>query len=553
MEGKEIIGREFRFGYHLQAIPDKRKDTHVIKEILHYSDGTTEPQLRILEEFKRPFWITKEHYKKHKEKKESESLEHVNKYFATESDLPKEVLSRLGGMYNGKKTRRDAIASPYVYGLDVDALTMMKQYYTTRYPDCTTPYSIATLDTEVDIDTNTLIIISVACEEEIYVAILADFVQNRSDIDRQLNYLFKNNIPECDLKEKIVAHFETFDNEMDMVRAAFKKLHSWKKDFAAIWNISYDIKVILGICEKFNVDPEDIFSDPSLPENLREFKWIEGQIQKVTESGKMKPLEPREQWHCVHAPSSMYWIDMMSAYNFIRVGGKNVPGGYKLDNILNYELGSNYKKLKFKDENTSILEGTIDWHKYMVSKKPLEYVIYNCWDSMSMLALDKKTQDLSISLPLLSGPSSFNIFNSGPKKLVNEMHFFYLEHGLVLGTKGPSVDDDKLLSLDNWIVLLPNFNVSNKEYDYLSDAKDITNNIRMFVADSDQSSGYPSDTLAANVSKDTTMRELLSVEGLEKEEFKLNNINLMFGKVNHIDYVSRMMKFPTLRELCKGR
>lgn len=102
-------------------------------------------------------------------------------------------------------------------------------------------------------------------------------------------------------------------------------------------------------------------------------------------------------------------------------------------------------------------------------------------------------------------------------------------------------------------VLLPNFNVSNKEYDYLSDAKDITNNIRMFVADSDQSSGYPSDTLAANVSKDTTMRELLSVEGLEKEEFKLNNINLMFGKVNHIDYVSRMMKFPTLRELCKGR
>ena len=129
-----------------------------------------------------------------KEKKESESLEHVNKYFATESDLPKEVLSRLGGMYNGKKTRRDAIASPYVYGLDVDALTMMKQYYTTRYPDCTTPYSIATLDTEVDIDTNTLIIISVACEEEIYVAILADFVQNRSDIDRQLNYLFKNNI-----------------------------------------------------------------------------------------------------------------------------------------------------------------------------------------------------------------------------------------------------------------------------------------------------------------------------------------------------------------------
>ena len=55
--------------------------------------------------------------------------------------------------------------------------------------------------------------------------------------------------------------------------------------------------------------------------------------------------------------------------------------------------------------------------------------------------------------------------------------------------------------------------MSNKEYDYLSDAKHITNNIRMFVADSDQSSGYPSATLAANVSKDTTMRELLTKLG----------------------------------------
>ena len=34
-------------------------------------------------------------------------------------------------------------------------------------------------------------------------------------------------------------------------------------------------------------------------------------------------------------------------------------------------------------------------------------------------------------------------------------------------------------------VLLPNFNVSNKEYDYLSDAKDITNNIRTMVCDAD--------------------------------------------------------------------
>lgn len=34
-------------------------------------------------------------------------------------------------------------------------------------------------------------------------------------------------------------------------------------------------------------------------------------------------------------------------------------------------------------------------------------------------------------------------------------------------------------------VLLPNFNVSNKEYDYLSDGKQFTNNIRTMVSDAD--------------------------------------------------------------------
>ena len=64
-----------------------------------------------------------------------------------------------------------------------------------------------------------------------------------------------------------------------------------------------------------------------------------------------------------------------------------------------------------------------------------------------------------------------------------------------------------------------------------------------------QASGYPSDTLTANVSKDTTMREVISIGDFDKEMFKLHGINLMFGKVNHVDYVTSMMNFPTLQTL----
>ena len=69
MENNEIIAKEFRSAFHLSAIPNVRKDVHVLKEVVHYKDGRIVPELRIIENFKRPFWVTKEHYQNHKEKK----------------------------------------------------------------------------------------------------------------------------------------------------------------------------------------------------------------------------------------------------------------------------------------------------------------------------------------------------------------------------------------------------------------------------------------------------------------------------------------------------
>jgi len=64
-----------------------------------------------------------------------------------------------------------------------------------------------------------------------------------------------------------------------------------------------------------------------------------------------------------------------------------------------------------------------------------------------------------------------------------------------------------------------------------------------------QVSGYPSDTRAANVSKDTTESELLSVGNVPLDTFKAQNINLMFGVVNNIEYCQEMFNFPDLYTL----
>jgi len=66
-----------------------------------------------------------------------------------------------------------------------------------------------------------------------------------------------------------------------------------------------------------------------------------------------------------------------------------------------------------------------------------------------------------------------------------------------------------------------------------------------------QCAGYPSNSRAANVSGDTTINELASIEGMGIEDFRTNNINLLFGKVNSLSYGSEMFKLPTLLDIKK--
>lgn len=61
-----------------------------------------------------------------------------------------------------------------------------------------------------------------------------------------------------------------------------------------------------------------------------------------------------------------------------------------------------------------------------------------------------------------------------------------------------------------------------------------------------QTSGYPNNGLQLNVSKDTTLCEVIDIEGIEEDVFKRENINLMFGSVSSIQYCEVMFKFPSI-------
>lgn len=55
--------------------------------------------------------------------------------------------------------------------------------------------------------------------------------------------------------------------------------------------------------------------------------------------------------------------------------------------------------------------------------------------------------------------------------------------------------------------------------------------------------------MAANISKDTTTKEIKTIGDIDVDVFKHKNINFMFGKVNQVDYVTTMFQAPTLEKM----
>ena len=556
---KKIVSKECRSVTHLPAIPNVREDTHIVKEILHYEDGTSAPNLNIIKNFKRPYWIVKEMHQNFKQKRESIEKTKCNMYTSTETDLAANIGMRLGFRYIGVKDIRKIRDSPYVFGIDITSSTYINSIYKKKYPDKITNYTVGVYDIEADVDTQEIYIASISTDDVMYTYINKNLLNNSIDSTscvKELNAKYKDRlkkmydtyIPKTDITTNMHKEYIFVENELEVVLQSIAKAHEIGPDIISVWSINYDMPMLLSVLKKHSIDPKDVFSDPRLPPNLRYFKYKEGQLSKTTASGKVTPVNNEAQWHVTTCPASFVWIDAMSAYNFIRVGGKQVPGGYGLDNILKTELGDKLGKLKFEDDPAmENLKGRA-WHEYMVSNKPLEYIIYNQWDNMSMTHLDIATNDLRQVLPMLSGVSLFDIFNSGPKRIVDALHFFYLDNGMVLGTKDNKERPGGHLGLGNWIVILPADRRKENGLKLFGENGPVSN-IKTYVYDSDQVSGYPSDGQAANVSRDTTKKEILGIEGFDKDDIKGKNVNLLFGKINALGYGKDMFNLPTLFEV----
>ncbi len=567
-KAEDIDKVECRFAVHVKERPGVNCDLHYIKEVVTLKDGTKRPRIRLKENFERPVWFTKPAFRDHKEKKEFEEMGKLEKIMTTESQLCRHLANRLNVPHLAGR-RRDLMDSPYIYGADVTSASLIKLQYLKKNNFVQSPYSLCVLDIETGVlDSNwgEILMVTLAMKGKVYTACLKSFVEKTGDTQFRTTKAMEQYLPKY---KDWDSELELFDDPVDMLKKTFRVANDWAPDWLVLWNINFDIKEILEYLKKRNVDPIDVLADQDIPRSARYCFYKEGLTKKVTASGKVKPVNPAMQWHTLFLTARFYCIDAMSAYKQKRIAKQEEPS-YALDHILNLEIKS--RKLTFEEADAYKKKA---WHAFMQAYYPIQYIIYNRYDCIGILELDAKTRDLMLDLPSAAGITDFERYSSNPKKIADALFLFAGKKGYIIGVVGKKVekkvvevteeleegDDDefddgeehvedfKTLSLKDWIITLQSHLLLHEGLCIFSDFPGLITNLRGLVMDVDVKSSYPSATQVGNVSKGTTICELISIEGISEELFREQNLGIICGGTNALEYGEKMFKLPNAIEM----
>ena len=523
-------------------------DYHLVKERVHLKDGRTVANVRLLKNWKRSFWVTKKGARNHKQKKERELISRLDRFESTESQLARKAAAALDmPWFNG--TMYDLSSSPYLYGTDILSTALIKGMYREKFPDCFAPSSVAAFDTETSMEDGTIIIATLSFKDRIFTAIRKDYLEGWGNVETRLQEAFDKYLGKYKDSRNIKWETMIVNTEADIVVECFKRAHQWKPDFVAIWNINFDMPKMLAALEKQGIHPKDVFSDPILPKQYRHFRYKEGKKIRVMASGKTMPIGFADQWHVVFCPSSFYFIDSMCVYRKSRVAKGELPE-YSLDFVLNKELGE--RKLRFKEADEY---SGAEWHEVMQSNFKIEYVIYNVFDCLGMELLDEKILDLAIDLPISCQYSDYRSFESQPKRVVDEMHYFLQEEfDSIIGSTGGDMltEDDKLVPPNtDLIVNLAAYLIEDNGLKCIEENPNMHTSYRTHNYDSDVSAAYPSNTEVFNLGRETCKRLMCRIEGKSEYEMRMSGINLSGGHTNSLELCQSMFGLPNLPDLLK--
>ena len=553
-------------------------DLVTVSLVDHLPNGEKVKRLVCLENLQVPYWVVKPYHRKYEQTKECESKDRLDEYKSNKRTQPKAACSKVG-LHNFKNDVRLMRENQYIYGTDITPTAIIKNHFFERDPDLFDQYDVAVLDIETDVvyGTNETILISVTMKGKsltvatrLYTDGIKFVLDNyREQYKHRISSSAKNiTVPKIDkyekkfldyYKKKTPEHILKRHNDVDKdvkvmvvdtpieaIKLAVAQLHEWKPDFVTGWNLDFDITRILEDIQIWGGDAGDIWSDPAVPKPYRNCKYVKGRELKVTESGKKEPLKWYDQYHVLDVPAYFYVIDQAAVFRKERIADGIEPS-MALDAIL--KKYTNFEKLKDdKYANVTALEK----HRLQQMNDRVFYGVYNVHDCIGCEVLDEQegVRDLSLTVPLAMRNVDFSIYNSQPKRLVTDMHFFYLKQGYVLGTKGSNfvLDlDAKTLSTENFIVTLPSHMVPYRKSGNVSGSGNY-DLVYKSTYDLDVTGAYPDGEDRMNCSRETSIAEIIQIGKLNHDETVELALNLTAIEANAMDIGQSVLGLPSLQE-----
>jgi len=487
----------------------------------------------------------------HKDKRDYELASNLRKFSSTQVELARNIARSLNDWSGGPNPRlRQLSRSPYLYGSDVTPPTLVKAEYREKWPGLFSFNKVAAGDTETNVfsDDQEIILMSVTYKSKAALFYLKSFVEGEENVVERTHEITKREIGDVLKERNIDLEVMICDTPGTIVKEALSRLHAWKPDFFTFWNMDFDITKMMEAMEREGIDPADLFSDPSVPPNFRYFEYKKGNTQKVTASGKTMSIAIEDRWNWVTHPAMWQMVDSMPIYRILRVAdGKD--SSYALDYILDKEGLA--KKLKIVDlKNASGLR----WHEIMQEKYKIEYGVYNLFDSIALELLDEKTNDLGSNISLHSKNSDYKNFNSQPKRLCDDMHFWHLRQEVpeVIGSSSDQAEDelDKfVIGHSDWVVTLPSYMASPTGIKCVKDYPDYKTMVFVHVSDLDVVSTYPNVSQLLNISRKTCVFEFSRMKGISEHHRREVGVNLTGGRVNAVEIGQKILGMPEMDEL----
>jgi hypothetical protein len=548
----KILQRELAFATYSASKTNGIDDMLIAKEHLFLETGEVIPNLSYYKNHKRTFWVTKEDKRNHQYKKEFEVFENLDAYTCTERELPYTLFNALNGYYpRGLPNVNDLYKSPYVYGTNPTLPSLLKRKYRKKWPKANSPFTLAAMDYEWDVvnGNGEILAGAVSFKHNLHIAVTAEFLgKQRVNAEETINKLLYKYLKEHMTNRKITPIISVVNSSAEIIINLFRSVHEWKPDILGFWNISGDIDKILESLKKYNIDPADVFSDPSVPKEYRLFKWKKDNQRRKKSNGDEVSVNFHDLWHKLTCTASFYCVCLKALFKRVRAADKN-RNRYDLDTILHEIL--NLAKLKFKGLADNLTR--VDWHKKMQTEHKLEYMVYLAFDCISLELLDEKTNDAALSFNTLSTNSDFVNFPSNPSKLSENIHYGLLDKNKgALCAVGGSMrcDIDRFVpGLKNWIIALPPELEYNMGRRIVNDYPTLRTNIILNAADIDVEGAYPTNGIILNISVATRVFEVCGCPTLSENERRAIGINLSNLRGNALSIAKKTHGYPELDSL----